>query len=64
VAIDVQAMFFVLVDQLMPIAKRLRVVGECAVERLARGCDESDRAVIEHENDDVAFVDLSVVEPA
>ncbi len=60
-AIDVQSLFFVLIDQLMPIAERLRAIGQRAIERLARRCDESDRAIVECEDDDVAFVDLSMM---
>lgn len=63
-AIDVQSLFFVLLDQLMPIAEWLRVVGECAVEGLAVGCYEANGAVVEYQDDDVAFVDLAVVEAA
>ncbi len=53
-----------LLDQLMPITEWLGVLGECAIEGLAVGSDEANRSVVEYQDDDVAFVDLAVVEAA
>jgi hypothetical protein len=64
VAIDVQVLLFVCRDQLMPITQGLCVVRECAVEGLAIWCDEANRAVVEHEDDDITFVHLPVMETA
>ena len=52
------------VDELMPVAEWPRVITQGAVERSAVGCDEADRAVVECYDYDVAFMHLSVVEPA
>lgn len=62
VVINLQSLFFMFIDQLMPIAQRLRMVGQRAVEGLTIGFDEPDCAIVEYEHDDVAFVDLSMVE--
>jgi hypothetical protein len=58
----VQALLFVLLDQSMPIAERLRSIGQRAVERFTSGGNESNRAIVEDEDDDVSFVNLSMME--
>jgi len=63
-AIDVQVLLFVRGDQLMPISQRLRVLRQCAIERLPFRRDETNGAVIEHENHNVAFMHVPMVEPA
>jgi len=63
-AIDMQALLFVLIYQLMSIPKRLRVIWHRAVERFPAGCHEANRAIAEHKDDDIAFVDLAVMESA
>ena len=62
VAVDVQALFFMRGDQLVPIPKRLRVVGESAVEAFAAWRCESNGTVVEHVNLDVAFMHLPMME--
>jgi hypothetical protein len=59
-----QSLFFVLIDQLMPISEWLRAIRQRAVEGFAARRDEANRAVVKYEDDDVPFVHLSAVEAA
>lgn len=62
--VDLQALLFILLNDLMPVSERLGVIRSRAVERFTRWRYETNRAVIEHQDDDVSFVDLSVMKTA
>jgi hypothetical protein len=62
--IDVQILLLMRSDQLVPITEWLCVLRQCAVEGFPVGCDETNCAVVEYEDDDIAFVHLSVMETA
>lgn len=48
VAVDVQPLFFVLLDQLVPVYQRPRVIRRCAIEGSPVRGHKTNSAIIEH----------------
>ena len=60
--VDVEALFFVRGDELVPIAEGMGVVMWGAVKGFAGRGDETDRAVVECQDYEVSLVHLAVME--